>query len=276
VFLHKPEGSVEAATLATAADPKAGKRAFKNLRVALAKGTRIDFHLSLEDLIVVHPEQWIVWNGQTIAAEFGVPVSPYIAPGERTAALDISIDEKPHGTIYFTIEVVKAVPPQGDDTLGPIGDEVSVFRNAFLSYATEDIETVLGYVHMLHHTGIDYFHDMLSIAPGERWERKLYERIDSCDVFYLFWSPHALASEWVLKEVRYARRVRDNLKGHRPRLVPMVVCDPPPPLPPDDLRDLQFNDWFAYFVKGVREARKGQNATTPTGSAGSTAEPGKP
>ena len=44
-------------------------------------------------------------------------------------------------------------------------------------------------VQMLARCQISFFQDILALEPGERWERKLYEYIDQCDVFMLFWSP---------------------------------------------------------------------------------------
>ena len=52
--------------------------------------------------------------------------------------------------------------------------------------------------------GTNFFNDLLSLEPGEEWEKRLYEEIDRCDVFYLFWSSRAKASEWVMKEIEYA------------------------------------------------------------------------
>jgi hypothetical protein len=49
--------------------------------------------------------------------------------------------------------------------------------------------------------GMSVFQDILDLGPGERWEKALYGEIDRCDVFLLFWSRAAAASEWVSKEI---------------------------------------------------------------------------
>jgi hypothetical protein len=48
---------------------------------------------------------------------------------------------------------------------------------------------------------IRHFHDILSLDPGDRWARRLYDEIDRCDLFMLFWSRAAGRSEWVAKEI---------------------------------------------------------------------------
>ena len=49
-----------------------------------------------------------------------------------------------------------------------------------------------------------FFQDILSLDAGDRWEKKLYENIDRCDLFLLFWSQAAKDLQWVLKEAEYA------------------------------------------------------------------------
>ena len=101
---------------------------------------------------------------------------------------------------------------------------------------------------MLARTGIDYFQDLLSLDPGDRWEKKLYEKIDSSDVFFLFWSTAAKNSEWVMKEVLYVQGKRGLTHYGKPEIIPIIIEGPPPVAPPDALKDLHFNDTFMYFI----------------------------
>ena len=105
-------------------------------------------------------------------------------------------------------------------------------------------------VQMLDRVKIDFFQDLLALDPGERWAKALYKNIDKSDVFYLFWCTAAKNSEWVLKEVRYAidRHAGDDTAP--PEIIPVLIEGPPPVPPPPELKDLQFNDKFLYFIAG--------------------------
>jgi hypothetical protein len=95
---------------------------------------------------------------------------------------------------------------------------------------------------------IRYFQDLLSLGPGERWERELYRHIDKCDAFLLFWSRAARDSEWLLKEARYALARRGDDDQAPPAILPILLEPPPPTPPPPDLAHLQFNDPLTYFL----------------------------
>src|SRR5262249_37325213 len=121
---------------------------------------------------------------------------------------------------------------------------------AFISYASADRSKVLARVQMLNLVGIQYFQDVLSLGPGDKWETEIYRNIDSCDLFLLFWSKAARDSEWVMKEVRYAKN-----RPQPPEIRPVILEGPPVIPPPDDLSDLHFNDRLVYFILDQRNYR---------------------
>jgi len=79
--------------------------------------------------------------------------------------------------------------------------------------------------------------DILNLEAGQRWEKEIYKHIDGCDIFYLFWSHHAEASEWVLKEAAYA--LKRNKETEMPEIRIKNLEFPPPP-PPEGLKEIQF------------------------------------
>lgn len=99
---------------------------------------------------------------------------------------------------------------------------------------------------MLPRAGIEFFHDVLTLEPREKWEKTLYKEIEKSDVFFLFWSNAAKNSEWVMKEVRYALKEKALLGN--PEIVPVIIEGPPPVAPPPELKDIHFNDRFIYFL----------------------------
>jgi hypothetical protein len=101
---------------------------------------------------------------------------------------------------------------------------------------------------MLQLAGTEFFQDLLSLEPGERWERALYREIDKSDVFYLFWSSAAKRSQWVMKEVEYALKRKGNDDAAPPAIVPVIIEGPPPVAPPPELAHLHFNHHIIYFM----------------------------
>ncbi|MEO7223909.1 MAG: TIR domain-containing protein, partial [Devosia sp.] len=69
--------------------------------------------------------------------------------------------------------------------------------------------------------------------------------IDRCDLFLLFWSSNAAASEWVTRETdRAVARQHASTVGV-PEITPVIIEGPPVAAPiPSSLRHLHFNDYL--------------------------------
>jgi hypothetical protein len=93
------------------------------------------------------------------------------------------------------------------------------YNRAFLSYSSVDREEVVASAVLLHAVRISFFHDLLTLEPGDRWKRRIYEEIDHCDLVLLFWSSHAKKSKWVLKETQYALARRSSSSDESPVLM---------------------------------------------------------
>ena len=123
------------------------------------------------------------------------------------------------------------------------------YEYAFISYASPDRSEVLKRVQMLSRFHIDFFQDLLTLEPGERFEEAIYESIDRSDVFFLFWSTAARDSKSVMKEIRYALERKGLDAFAAPEIVPVIIEGPPPVPPPAELKDIHFNDRFIYFIQ---------------------------
>ena len=88
--------------------------------------------------------------------------------------------------------------------------------------------------------GLSFFQSILSLDPGARWERQLYNEIDKCDLSFLLWWKAASTSEWVQKEARYALALRGKSPSQTPDIVPLILDGPPAPRPPNFLQHLHF------------------------------------
>jgi hypothetical protein len=246
VFAHCPEHAEHAAEMAREFDEDATKRGFRSLEKIITRGTSLTFHLEFPTLIVDEPIQNLVWSGRPESVQFGVTVPPGRRPGNAIGTVTVSINSVPVGHIKFTLKVMHDRTVETEPV--PLGDQARAYSMAFVSYATPDRAKVIPRVQMLRAVGIDYFQDILDLEPGARWEQKLYERIDACDLFLLFWSPAARDSEWVMREVQYAmdRKGGDDLKA--PEIRPVIIEGPPIVPPPQILSHLHFGDSLAYFL----------------------------
>ena len=115
-----------------------------------------------------------------------------------------------------------------------------------MSYATKDRKEVLKRVQMLNVLKTKFFIDLLSLDPGDRWEKKLYETIRKCDLFLLFWSQAAKNMKWVIREVEYALKQQSQNQGDEPDIVPVILEQIV--LPPPSLATLHFNDRIQYLI----------------------------
>lgn len=252
VFAHLPEQEARVATLAREFDETAQRRATVGLEPSVIEGERLSFELLLPRLLVDDPVRSMVWNGHPQAVQFGVSVPTSFGPQAVIGTVTISRDLVPIGHLKFKVTVrepgdmptavAKSAPTHG----------MHHYRRAFISYAAADRNEVLKRTQMLAGVGIEFFQDILSVGPGELWERRLYTEIDLCDLFLLFWSSAAKKSPWVLKEVQYALTLqRGNVFAH-PEILPVIIEGPPPVAPPAELAHLHFNDRMIYFMEPRR------------------------
>jgi hypothetical protein len=213
------------------------------------RNSRLDFELQMPGLDVDDPVASLVWRRRTESVQFGVRVPPKAPVGTVIGTLAVCLDSAPIGHLKFklAIEFDSALAPNE-----PQGDEARRYTVAFISYSSKDRDEVLRRVQLLSSVGIKYFQDVLSLEPGERWEKRIELGIDECDLFLLFWSSEAKRSEWVRKEVRHAlaRKAESDLSP--PEIRPVILEGPPIVEPWEELAHLHFNDRLLYFMAAPR------------------------
>jgi hypothetical protein len=250
VFAHLPSEARRVAEVAQAFDHRALGRAMRFLERPVGRGTELTFSLSLPGIPADEPTQSLVWRGSADSVLFTVTIPRDHRGGRLIGTVLVSQNSVPFGHLKFILDVVTQDAVAGSAEGSPGRQTWRRYQHAFISYASEDRAEVLKRTQMLKLVSIDFFQDLLSIEPGERWAKSLYKNIDKSDVFFLFWSTAAKNSEWVMKEVRYAieRHGGDDLAP--PEIVPVLIEGPPPVAPPPELKDLHFNDRFLYFIAG--------------------------
>jgi hypothetical protein len=256
VFLHRLHDAGIAERRARAADRDAVTRGIATLVTEIVRGKRVDILIEGRDFAIDEPLQSIVWRGEPSACQYFVTL-PKSTPGGTPCNLRVRVflDDFPVGSLRFTIKV-SATPTEAAGSIAIRGDTASRYRYAFLSYATPDRPEVLKRVQVLRAAHVQFFQDLLSISPGEHWEQRLYEEIDRCDLFLLFWSKHAVRSEWVLREAERAVARQNASAAGEPDITPIILEGPPVPQPiPDSLKHLHFNDHLIFLIAAEERNR---------------------
>jgi hypothetical protein len=256
VFAHLPEHHGQVAAMARRFDSGAEWRTTGGLYETVVEGDRLAFELLLPGLVVDNPVRWLVWSGRPEAVQFGAMIPANFPYRAVMGTVVVSRNWVPIGHLNFKVDVCEP---------GSLPDQTARrwprrlmhrYTRAFISYASRDRKEVLKRAQMLAAQNIEFFHDVLHLDPGERWERRLYQEIDRCDVFFLFWSKAAKKSEWVLNEVNYALMRKGSDELAPPAILPVIIEGPPPVAPPPQLAHLQFNDRITYFMQHGQQSRR--------------------
>jgi DNA-binding NarL/FixJ family response regulator len=248
VFAHTAEQADAAAESAKKSDDEADQRGSKTLDAEIERGTKLTFHFTMPGTQIDQGEQHLVWRGQARAVQFDLTVPENHRPQKLVGTVAISQDAVPLGHIKFFLRIegqaTEEAPPKPERQ----ADAVCRYKKAFISYASKDRTEVVKRVQMLRQFGIDFFQDVLRLEPGERWEKQLYEEIDKCDLFLLFWSKAAKASKWVKAEVQKALERKGKNELAPPEIKP-IPLEKPLPKPPPDLAHLHFGDYLLYLIE---------------------------
>jgi hypothetical protein len=249
IYLKKDLNSVE--TEALAVDPMARRLRAEVLGVDLSRNTRLSITLSLDPPCDISPLLAAgIWRGEAISVSFAVRILPVERRVRALGTVEIRLDRSavPIGVMHFRVELV----PQGTRTESvarPLGESARLTEFVFVSYASEDRSEVLRRVQGLKALGIQFFQDILSLSPGQRWAQELWRCIDQSDVFLLCWSNAASKSEWVRKEYLQANTTSGRSPDKRPHIAILALEGPPPPEPPPELKHLHFSDDLLYAIK---------------------------
>ena len=111
---------------------------------------------------------------------------------------------------------------QQQQTVGP--------SSVFASYSHDDTPVVLACRNAYKALGLTVNIDVDALRSGDQWDPRLMQLIDGSDVFQLFWSARAAASEPVQREWRYALAHSRGAGYIRPVYWEQPLIAPPPEL----------------------------------------------
>lgn len=250
VFAHPPDAREEAERTARLADGEAVARPTVSTHDPIPIGAALEVRLDAPGLEVDEPVQTLTWRGETTAAYFPVTVRADAGSGPIVVRARVLIDGVLRRLAAFTL----AISDDTDADAEPTGTSAAPYRSAFLSYAEEDRARVMEHYQALKAVGVEVFQDVLDLEPGERWARSLNTHINRSDVFLLYWSKAAAASEWVRREAEWALRAQRTNPGSGPDIVPVLLEGPPAPEPPDALAAIHFNDPVRAIIAAYTDA----------------------
>lgn len=249
VSMRLPRQSIHPYTMSLLTeDGRASLLAIDSLEIGVRRGSKVTVHLDMPGLHVNNPlVEDLTWTGDPGVVDFQVTVPSHHEPGPTPGTVTVSQEQVPLGHIRFKVIVMS--PEQRFDGSFERSREIESrrYRNAFISYASDDRDEVIKRVQMLRFFGISYFLDKSSLVPGSFWEQELFCRIDACDLFLLFWSAAAKKSDWVLQEALYALKRQKKDRSGLPEIKPVILERPPPP-PPLELAHMHFDDPILYYV----------------------------
>jgi hypothetical protein len=249
VFTHLFDKSKEAEVMANEFDEEAVRRGFTSLSTEIEMDSKLTFELSFPDIKVDEPVQSLIWKRRTESVEFVLNIPDDYSKENLIGKVCISQNTIPIGNIRFKIKVISEQKSYKENNNSIPHGYAKQFKNAFISYASEDRSEVLRRVQMLSTLKINYFQDILNLEPGDRWEKEIYKQIDKADVFFLFWSNAAQKSKWVSKEIKYALNCKKGNDLFPPEILPILLNRSPIPEPPEELKHIHFNDKIIYFME---------------------------
>jgi TIR domain len=202
VLLHTPDNESIARSKALLVEPRGQELASRPLTIQLNMHDAIKVTLDCEETKIVERVQETYWNGRYVPVQFQMQVPNTKSELVLTPKVHIYVNSILAADTIFQIVVSPDAP---ELALSKVDQQGQSYRKRFLSHAKEDRAEVLKVRRAVKNlAGGDNFIDVLSMEPGEQWEPRLEKEIKQCDLFVLFWSRHARASEWVMREAELA------------------------------------------------------------------------
>ncbi len=215
----------------------------------IARGTVLIVNLKIDGMVIEDPEDTILWEGEIGNASFAVQAPKDTSPGIHLGKAAIYADTVQIARIHFELTVALVMDQRLPEAKSLPLQEFH-HRTAFASYASPDRDEVLHCIQGMQKAApkMDIFMDVHSLRSGQNWEKELWARIPTSDVFFLFWSANARQSPWVEKEWRCALTARGIDFIDPVPLQPPEVAPPPP-----ELASLHFNDWQLAYLRNAHK-----------------------
>lgn len=195
VYLHLYEESEKVKSLAKESDKNAERRDYIPLSLKLKKGDKVDVEFNVYgETRLMSARKSIIWQGSFTKCSFNYFVPKDIDVDELSCEANLFVNGAMIGEMRFLTQIVEAPRNLNPEILS------HRFNRIFISYAHQDAQQIKLLALAYKAQGVDYFYDRDSLAPGDVYEEKIFDYIDSSDLFVLCWSKNAAVSDYVAKE----------------------------------------------------------------------------
>ena len=195
VYLHLYEESEKVKSLAKESDKNAERRDYIPLSLKLKKGDKVDVEFNIYgETRLASERKSIIWQGAFTKCSFDYFVPQNIDVDELSCEVNLFVNGAMIGEMRFLTQIVETPRNLNPEILS------HRFNRVFISYAHQDAQQIKLLALAYKAQGVDYFYDRDSLAPGDVYEEKIFDYIDSSDLFVLCWSKNAAASDYVAKE----------------------------------------------------------------------------
>lgn len=195
VYLHLYEESEKVKSLAKESDKNAERRDYIPLSLKLKKGDKVDVEFNVYGATrLTSDRKSIIWQGSFTKCTFDYFVPKDIDVEELSCDANLFVNGAMIGEMRFLTQIVETPRNLNPEILS------HRFNRIFISYAHQDAQQIKLLALAYKAQGVDYFYDRDSLAPGDVYEEKIFDYIDSSDLFVLCWSKNAAASDYVAKE----------------------------------------------------------------------------
>lgn len=195
VYLHLYEESEKVKSLAQESDKNAERRDYIPLSLKLKKGDKVDVEFNIYgETRLASERKSIIWQGSFTKCSFNYFVPKDIDVDELSCEANLFVNGAMIGEMRFLTQIVDVPRNLNPEILS------HRFNKIFISYAHQDAQQIKLLALAYKAQGVDYFYDRDSLAPGDVYEEKIFDYIDSSDLFVLCWSKNAAASDYVAKE----------------------------------------------------------------------------
>ena len=195
VYLHLYEEAEKVKSLAKESDKNAERRDYIPLSLKLEKGDKVDVEFNVYgETRLMSERKSVIWQGSFTKCSFDYFVPKDINVEELGCEANLFVNGAMIGEMRFITQIVDAPRNLNPEILS------HRFNRIFISYAHQDAQKIKLLALAYKAQGVDYFYDRDSLAPGDIYEEKIFDYIDSSDLFVLCWSKNAAVSEYVAKE----------------------------------------------------------------------------
>ena len=202
VYVYKDGERDQVILEAIKSDETASERKYIPLNFKLKVGDKVDVNLNIVGASIDRSVKSFVWQGKYTCCAFCAHVPIDFNRKKLFGEVFLTVNGATLGELMFTTAITN-VPGK----CGTASVVSRFFDKVFISYAHDDADTVKHYAKAYELGDVECFFDNRTLNPGDVYDEKILDNIRTSNLFLLFWSKNAAASDYVRKEYQYAMQL---------------------------------------------------------------------